>query len=194
MIEAGKVVYWGTLEWSADELRAACDIAERHHLHKPVVEQSEYNLLKRRKVNYEYRRVCQDMGVGLAVWSPLAGGILTGKYLAGIPLDSRAAAMAGMPHLGKTLTERRRVEIVARLKAIADDIGFSLAHLSIAWCTLHPNVSTLIMGASRPAQVAENIKALEVVGKLTDEVRSRVDDAIGDYSESWVGHSPWHYE
>ena len=194
MIEAGKVLYWGTSEWSADELRAAWDIAERHHLHKPVVEQPEYNLLKRRKVDREYRRVCEDAGIGLAVWSALAGGTLTGKYLDGIPADSRAAAMAGMPHLGRSLTEGRRIAIVAKLKAIADDIGCSLAHMSLAWCALHPDVSTLILGVSRPSQLLDNLKALEAVPRLTAEVRARIDEAVGDYSESWVGNSPWHYE
>ena len=194
MIEWGKAVYWGTSEWSAQEIRAACEIAERHHLHKPVVEQPEYNLLKRHKVDNEYPRLCQDTGVGLAVWSPLAGGVLTGKYLQGVPADSRAAAMAGQPHLGKSLVDQRRNDIVARLAAIAADLGCSLAHLSMAWCTLNPNVSTLIMGASRSSQVTDNIKALEVVPRLTAEVRERIDAAVGNYSESWVGNSPWHYE
>lgn len=194
MIEAGKVLYWGTSEWSAQEIQSACDIAERHHLHKPVVEQPEYNLLKRQRVEQEYRRLCKDTGVGLAVWSPLAGGILTGKYLGGIPEGSRGAATAGEASPGQSLVDQRRNTIVRDLKTVADDIGCSLTHLSMAWCTLNPNVSTLIMGASRPAQVAENVKALEVIPKLTSEVQTRIDAIIGDYNESWVADSPWHYD
>lgn len=194
MIERGQALYWGTSEWSAQEIQAAIDIAERHHLHKPIVEQPEYNLLNRRKVETEYPRLCRDAGIGLAVWSPLAGGVLSGKYVAGVPEGSRAAAMAGQPHLGKSLLDQQRNSIVAGLLPIAADLGVPLAQLALAWCTLNPNVSTLIIGASRVGQIADNVKALELVPRLTAEVRQQIDAVIGNYSESWVGNSPWHYE
>jgi voltage-dependent potassium channel beta subunit len=194
MIERGYVLYWGTSEWSAQEIQAALDIAERHHLHKPVVEQPEYNLLNRRRVDTEYRRICQDSGLGLAIWSPLAGGVLSGKYVAGVPAGSRAAAMAGAPHLGKSLVDRQRNEIVAKLQPIAGDLGVPLAQLAVAWCLLNSQVSTVILGASRPVQIIDNVKALEVLPKLTPEIRRAIGEAVGDYSQSWVGSSPWHYE
>ena len=195
MIERGQALYWGTSEWSARDIQSAIDIAERHHLHKPVVEQPEYNLLDRRKVETEYPRLCREAGIGLAVWSPLAGGVLTGKYIDGVPTDSRAAAMAaGMPQLVKSLVDRRRNRIVASLLPIAAELGVPLAQLALAWCTLNPDVSTMIIGASRLEQLQANIKALELVPRLTPEVRRVIDQAIGDYSESWVGNSPWHYE
>jgi len=194
MIERGQALYWGTSEWSAQEIRAAIDIAERHHLHKPVVEQPEYNLLNRRRVEREYPRLCRDAGIGLAVWSPLAGGVLSGKYVDGVPADSRAAAMAGNKDLGRSLVDRRRNGIVADLKPIADELGVPLAQLALAWCCLNPHVSTLVIGASRVSQLLENARALELVPRLTTEVRQRIDAAVGEYSESWVGSSPWHYE
>lgn len=189
MIAAGKVLYWGTSEWSADEIRAAWHIADRHHLHKPVVEQPEYSLLKRARVDREYRRLCADLGLGLAVWSPLAGGALTGKYLDGIPAHTRAAATAGIPDLGGSFADSRRLQIVARLKAIADDLGCPLAHMSLAWCAQHPDVSTLLLGVSRQEQLLDNLQALQVLPKLTPEVRQRIDAAVGDYSASWVGEA-----
>ena len=194
MIERGQALYWGTSEWSAQEIQAAIDVAERHHLHKPVVEQPEYNLLNRRKVETEYPRLCRESGIGLAVWSPLAGGILTGKYLGGVPADSRGAAMAGLADLGKTLVDRQRNEIVACLTPIAAELGVPLAQLALAWCALNPDVSTLVIGVSRRSQLEDNVKALELIPRLTPEVRRAIDAAVGDYSESWVGNSPWHYE
>ena len=195
MIERGQALYWGTSEWSAQEIQFALDIAERHHLHKPVVEQPEYNLLNRRKVQTEYPRLCREAGLGLAIWSPLAGGILTGKYLDATPADSRAAAMLGAAHgAGQTLVDRRRNEIVARLAPIASEFSVPLAQMALAWCMLNRDVSTVIIGASRPAQILENVKALELIPKLTPEVCRRIEESVGDYSESWVGSSPWHYQ
>jgi len=175
-------------------VREAIDIAERHHLHKPIVEQPEYNLLHRRRVQNEYPRLCQDAGVGLAVWSPLAGGVLTGKYIDGTPADSRAAAMASNPVLGKSLVDRNRNAIVTRLAAIASNLGVPLTHLALAWCLSNRFVSTAIIGASKPSQIIDNVKALEVIDKLTPDIKKNIEEAVGDYSESWVGHSPWHYE
>ncbi|SEJ88695.1 aldo/keto reductase [Paraburkholderia diazotrophica] len=194
MIERGYALYWGTSEWSAQEIQTAIGIAERHSLHKPVVEQPEYNLLNRRKVESEYPRVSRESGIGLAIWSPLAGGILSGKYVEGVAPGTRAAAMAGLPEMGKSLTDRRRNSIVAQLAPVAADLDVPLAQLALAWCARNPDVSTLIIEASTPQQIVDNVKALDLVPRLTPEVFRRIDNIIGDYSESWVGGSPWHYD
>jgi len=176
MVSAGKALYWGTSEWSADEIRAAWEVAERHHLHKPVVEQPQYNLLEREKVEREYARLYEDIGIGLTVWSPLASGLLTGKYLDGVPAQSRAS-LPGYEWLRGQLTNPRGNEKVRALKAISDELGCTLAQLSLAWCTKNPNVSTVITGASRVDQVLENMKALEVASLLDDSVMARIDQA-----------------
>ncbi len=175
MITQGKALYWGTSEWSADEIRAAYEIAERHHLHKPVVEQPEYNLFKRRKIEKEYARLYEDIGLGTTIWSPLASGLLTGKYLDGVPEDSRAK-LPGYEWLEKKLTDPDRNARVRELKGVADELGCSLAQLSIAWCAANPNVSTVITGASRVEQVHENMKALDVLEQLDDDVMARIDE------------------
>jgi voltage-dependent potassium channel beta subunit len=178
MVSAGKALYWGTSEWSADEIRAAWEIAERHHLHKPVMEQPQYNLLERHKVEREYARLYEDIGLGLTTWSPLASGLLTGKYLDGVPEDSRAA-LPGYEWLKPALTDPRATEQVRALKAVADDLGCTLAQLAIAWCAANPHVSTVITGASRVEQVQENMKALDVIALLDREVMARFDGAFG---------------
>ncbi len=175
MVSSGKALYWGTSEWSADEIRAAYDIADRHHLHKPVMEQPQYNVLWRDRVEKEYRRLYEDLGLGTTIWSPLASGLLTGKYLNGIPEGSRAT-LPGYEWLRGMLTDPDRNARVARLKAIADELGVSLTQLSLAWCVKNPNVSTVITGASSAAQVRENMTALDVVELLDDEVMRRIDE------------------
>jgi voltage-dependent potassium channel beta subunit len=177
MITAGKALYWGTSEWSADEIRAAWEIAERHHLHKPVVEQPQYNLLTRTRVEEEYARLYEDIGLGTTIWSPLASGLLTGKYAAGIPDDSRAA-LKGYGWLAERLTDAASQAKVEALRPIADELGCSLAQLSIAWCAANPHVSTVITGASRPSQVIENFAAIEVLAALTPDVLARIDAAV----------------
>lgn len=193
MIERGKALYWGTSEWSAPEIEAACAIAERHHLHKPVVEQPEYNLLNRRRVETEYHRVCSDRAIGLAVWSPLAGGVLSGKYLQGVPAESRATDPA-MPALQTLLLDRERNRIVGRLAEIAGREGVELAAVAIAWCLRHPQVSTVITGASKPAQLRANLRALELASQLPQAFYDELTAAVGSHSQSWVGSSPWHYQ
>jgi aryl-alcohol dehydrogenase-like predicted oxidoreductase len=177
IITAGKALYWGTSEWSADEIRAAIEIAERHHLHKPVTEQSQYNLLERRRVEREYARLIDDYGYGNTIWSPLASGLLTGKYREGIPEDSRAA-LAGYEWLQSRLTDGEAIERVERLRPIADELGCTMAQLALAWCTKNPAVSTVITGASRPSQVTENFEALHVIPLLTDEIKERMEAAV----------------
>jgi voltage-dependent potassium channel beta subunit len=172
-ISAGKAYYWGTSEWSADEIRAAWDIAEKHHLHKPVMEQPQYNLFARRRVEREYRRLYEDIGLGTTIWSPLASGLLTGKYAEGVPEDSRGA-LEGYEWLRDRLTDEQKNAAVLELKTIADELDCTLAQLAIAWCARNPNVSTVITGASRPEQVEENMKALDVLPRITDEVAERM--------------------
>jgi voltage-dependent potassium channel beta subunit len=177
IVSAGKALYWGTSEWTADEIRAAWHIADKHHLHKPVMEQPQYNLLTRDKVETEYARLYEDLGLGTTIWSPLASGLLTGKYQGGIPDDSRAA-LEGYGWLAPRLTDKRALAKVDALKPIAEEFGCSLAQLSIAWCAANPNVSTVITGASRASQVTENFAAIDVLPLLTPEVMTRIDAAV----------------
>jgi voltage-dependent potassium channel beta subunit len=177
-IERGKALYWGTSEWTADEIRAAWDVADRHGWHKPIVEQPQYNLLHRRRVEREYARLYEDIGLGTTIWSPLASGLLTGKYLDGVPEDSRAA-LQGYDWLKDMLTDEQKNAVVRELGGVADDLGCTLAQLAIAWCASNPNVSTVITGASRVEQVHENMAALDVLPKLDAEVRARIDAITG---------------
>ena len=177
IVSSGKALYWGTSEWTADEIRAAWEIAERHHLHKPVVEQPQYNLLNRDRVEKEYARLYTDIGLGTTTWSPLASGLLTGKYKDGIPADSRGA-LRGYEWLSKQILDRGARAKVERLRPIAAELGCSLAQMSLAWCASNPNVSSVITGASRPSQVVENFAAIDVLPLLTAEVLARIDEAV----------------
>jgi aryl-alcohol dehydrogenase-like predicted oxidoreductase len=177
IVTSGKALYWGTSEWAADEIRGAIEIAERHHLHKPVTEQSQYNLLSRRRVEREYARLFAEVGYGATTWSPLASGLLTGKYRDGIPEDSRGA-LEGYDWLAEELTNERALARVERLRPIAEELGCTMAQLAIAWCATNPNVSTVITGASRPSQVTENFAALDVIPRLDDELLARIDAAV----------------
>jgi voltage-dependent potassium channel beta subunit len=175
IVSSGKALYWGTSEWAADEIVAAIEIAERHHLFKPVVEQPQYNLLQRRRVEHEYARLIEDYGIGLTTFSPLVAGLLTGKYLEGIPEDSRGT-LAGFEWLRPNFEDSRSNEKVRALKAIADDLGCPLAQLAIAWCACNPKVSTVITGASRVEQLKENLRSLDVLERLDDEVMRRINE------------------
>ncbi|MGH9297671.1 MAG: potassium channel beta subunit family protein [Acidimicrobiales bacterium] len=174
IVSAGKALYWGTSEWSAVELTEAREIAERHHLRPPVMEQPEYNLLARDRVEVEYEPVLDKYGLGLTTWSPLASGQLTGKYLDGVPKGSRGA-LEGYEWLQPMLSDEGRNKKVRALKEVADSLGCSLAQLAIAWCAHNPHVSIVITGASRPEQVTENMAALEVLARLDDEVIEAID-------------------
>jgi voltage-dependent potassium channel beta subunit len=182
MIERGKALYWGTSEWSAADIVAAWQVAERHHLRKPVMEQPEYNLFHRRRVEVEYARLHDEIGLGLTTWSPLASGLLTGKYRGGVPADSRAA-IPRMKFLVERLTDPTRNEVVAKLEAFARELGCTTAQLAIAWCARNPRVSTVITGASRVEQVKENLKAADVVPLLTDDVMQRIDALVATHSD-----------
>ena len=174
MITQGKALYWGTSEWSADEIRTAYDIAERHHLHKPVMEQPQYHLFHRKRVEQEYARLYEDIGLGLTTWSPLASGLLTGKYRRGIPEGSRGA-LENMAFLRDGLTDPAKNAAVGQLEEIAADLGGTVAQLAIAWANRNPRVSTVILGASRIAQLQDNLKALTLAPRLTPEVLARID-------------------
>ena len=178
IIERGKALYWGTSEWNADEIRAAWDIADRRNLHKPVVEQPQYNLLHRKRVEQEYARLYEDIGLGLTTWSPLASGLLSGKYQKGIPPGSRGA-LESYAFLRDGLTDPAKNAIVGKVEAVAKDLGCTLAQLALAWCVRNPRVSTVITGATRVEQIHENMKALDVVPKLTPEVLTRIDGIVG---------------
>ena len=179
IITSGKALYWGTSEWSADQIMQAWQIAERHHLHKPQMEQPQYNLLVRDRVEKEYSRLYKEIGLGTTIFSPLASGLLTGKYNAGIPADSRGA-LPGYEWLHPRLTDPARLAKVRALEPVAADLGCPLAHLAIAWCLKNPNVSTVITGASRVSQVHENMKALALVPQLTPDVMARIDTVLGN--------------
>ena len=175
MITRGKALYWGTSEWSAADIRAAWDIADKHHLHKPVMEQPQYHLFHRKKVEQEYARLYEDIGLGLTTWSPLASGLLTGKYKAGVPEGSRGAR-EDMGFLLKSLTDVKKNQAVAQLETIAAELACSVAQLAIAWAAKNPRVSTVITGASKVGQLKSNLGAVDVLPKLTNEVMGRIDE------------------
>ena len=174
MIDRGKALYWGTSEWSADEIRAAWTIAERHHLHKPIVEQPQYHLFHRKRVEQEYKRLYEDIGLGLTTWSPLASGLLTGKYRNGVPPDSRGARQ-DMGFLVKGLTDVAKNAAVNQLEQIATELGCKLSQLAIAWAAQNPRVSSVITGASNLSQLQSNLDAVKVIAQLTPEVMVRIE-------------------
>ena len=178
IVESGRAIYWGVSEWSADEIRAAWNICDKYGWHKPTMEQPQYNLLHRQRVEVEFARLYEDIGLGTTTWSPLASGLLTGKYNNGIPEDSRGT-LKGYEWLQSSLTDQERLDKVRKLAPIARELGCSLAQFAIAWCAKNPNVSTVITGASRVEQVHENMKALDVLPKLTDDVMKQVDEIVG---------------
>ena len=175
IITQGKALYWGTSEWSAADIRAAWEIAERHHLHKPAMEQPQYHLFHRKRVEQDYARLYDEIGLGLTTWSPLASGLLSGKYRGGIPEGSRGS-LENMAFLRDGLTDAAKNAAVARLDPIAAELGGTLAQLAIAWATRNPRVSTVITGASRIGQLQENLGALAVAERLTPEVMVRIDE------------------
>ena len=178
IIERGKALYWGTSEWSAADILTAIGIAERHHLHKPVVEQPVYNLFERRRFDPEYDALYQDYGYGSTIFSPLACGLLTGKYKDGIPSDSRGA-LKGLEWLQEGLTDADRLAKVAALEPIAKQMGASLAQFSLAWCLQNPYVSTVMTGASRVEQVHENMRAIDFADSFTPDVMAEIDRIFG---------------
>lgn len=182
LIQQGKILYWGTSEWSAAEIMEAHMVARELRLIGPAVEQPEYNLFKRQKVEIDYYTIFKNIGMGTTIWSPLASGLLTGKYNDGIPEDSRLA-LEGFEWLKDKTISDDKLQRVRNLGTLAADLGTSLATLSIAWCISNPNVTTAILGATKETQLIENLKALDVVPKLTVEVKQSIDDIMGTKPE-----------
>jgi voltage-dependent potassium channel beta subunit len=174
LITQGKALYWGTSEWGASDIALAHAAAERHHLHKPVVEQPQYHLFHRRRVEQEYSRLYSECGTGLTTWSPLASGLLTGKYRSGIPEGSRGA-VENYAFLRDGLLDAKKNEAVGLLEPIAAEIGGTLAQLAIAWVAKNPRVSSVITGASRVEQLQANLGALALLDRLTPDVMQRID-------------------
>ncbi|MBL8521661.1 MAG: aldo/keto reductase [Betaproteobacteria bacterium] len=179
IVSSGKALYWGTSEWSAADIMGAWQIADKHHLHKPVVEQPEYNLFKRKRVEVEHARLYAEIGLGTTTWSPLASGLLTGKYAQGLPEGSRGS-LKNMAWMKDDLLNPARNAKVVQLGKIAADLGATTAQLAVAWCVRNPNVSTVITGATKLAQLQDNMKALEVSKKLDSDVLARIHAVIGD--------------
>lgn len=175
MVSQGKALYWGTSEWSADEIRVAWHIADKHHLHKPVMEQPQYNLVHRDRVEKEYARLYDDIGLGLTTWSPLASGILTGKYVDGIPEGSRAA-LKGYDFVKETASDQEVTAKVKKFVEVAKRLDVTPAQLALAWTASNPHVSTVITGASNVKQVEENMGALAALELLTPEVKAEVEE------------------
>lgn len=185
LIQQGKVFYWGTSEWSAQQLMEAHSVARQYNLIPPTMEQPEYNMFHRYRVEVEYGRLYDAIGLGTTIWSPLASGLLTGKYNQGFPADSRSN-LAGYEWLREFFESdegRQRIEKVRELATIADELGTSLARLAIAWCIKNPHVSTVITGASRVEQVVDNMQTLDVVPQLTDDVMEKIEAVLGNKPE-----------
>ena len=174
IIQQGKALYWGTSEWSASDIHAAWQIADRHGWHKPLMEQPQYHLFHRSRVEKDYARLYEDTGLGLTTWSPLASGLLTGKYRSGVPEGSRGA-MENMAFLREGLLDPAKNAAVMQLQPIAAELGATLAQLAIAWVAKNPRVSTVITGASKLSQLQGNLGALDLLDKLTPEVLARID-------------------
>ena len=177
LITQGKILYWGTSEWAADEIIEAHEFAEKNHLTPPTMEQPQYNLLDRKRFEVEYAPIFEKYKMGATIWSPLASGALTGKYLKGIPDGSRAS-LKGYEWLRETMVDsdrgQSRMKKVSELLPIAEELGTSLSKLAIAWCLLNKNVSSVILGASKVEQLEENLSAVDVVALLTDEVQAKL--------------------
>jgi voltage-dependent potassium channel beta subunit len=178
IITRGYALYWGTSEWSAEAISEAWDIADRHHLHKPAMEQPQYNLMSRDRVEREYSELYERTGLGLATWSPLASGLLSGKYIDGVPQGSRAL-LPGYEWLRQLLTDPDSNNRVRQLRQVAGDLGVTPSQLALAWCVANPYVSTVITGASRPEQVHENMGALDALAKLTPDVKGEIETIFG---------------
>ena len=188
LVRQGKVLYWGTSEWSADEIRAAYGLARQFNLEPPVMEQPQYNLFERDKIEREYSRLFEDEGLGTTIWSPLASGILTGKYNQGIPVGSRME-FPQLSFLKEKLESKEGISMIKKtekLAALADKLGISLVQLSLAWCLKNPDVSTVILGASNVDQLKENLKTLEFVDYLTSDVLDQIELIVDNSPEKWL--------
>lgn len=180
LIQQGKILYWGTSEWSAQQIMEAYGIARQYNLTPPTMEQPQYNMFHREKVEVEFARLYEEIGLGTTIWSPLASGLLSGKYQEGIPEDSRAN-VEGYDWLKRQLTSdegKQQIATVAELMDVADQLGTNVARLSLAWCMKNPNVSTVIIGASRQGQVIDNLKSLAVLKRLDEPWMEKIEEIL----------------
>lgn len=182
LVHQGKILYWGTSEWSAADIMRAHGLARELGLTPPQMEQPQYNMLHRDRVEEEYRPLYREIGLGTTIWSPLASGLLTGKYKKGIPPGSRGA-LEGYEWLREQVITPENIAKVNRLEPIAKDLDCTMAQLALAWCLKNPDVSTVITGATRPEQVVENMKALEVAPKLDKEIMQKIESVLGNKPE-----------
>jgi voltage-dependent potassium channel beta subunit len=182
LVQQGKVMYWGTSEWSAQQITAAHAIARQEHLTPPTMEQPQYNLLHRDKVEGEYRPLYENYGMGTTIWSPLASGLLTGKYINGIPTDSRLAlpGYEWLREMWQTEDGKLKIGKIRELAILAAELGVSLTHLSIAWSLKNPHVSTVILGASRLSQLEDNLQSIDVLPKLSNEVMASIEAIVNN--------------
>jgi voltage-dependent potassium channel beta subunit len=181
LVRQGKILYWGTSEWRAWQITAAFGVASEHHLVPPAVEQPQYNMFHRRRVEMELSSLCRDYGLGLTTWSPLYYGILTGKYNQGVPEGSRAA-LDSMGWIRDRITDER-IAIVRQLSQVAEDLHISTAQLAIGWLLRRKEVSSVITGATNIDQLHDNLAASEAVEKLTDPVLERIEKILGNYPD-----------
>ena len=179
LIQQGKILYWGTSEWNAQQITEAHLVAEKYNLIGPSMEQPQYNLFERSKLEKEYLPLFENYGMGTTVWSPLASGVLTGKYLKGIPKGSRME-IETLSWIKDKVWSPENQEKVQALHNLAGDLGVSLTNMSLAWCLKNPNVSSVILGATKPHQLEENLKSLEVLPKLTTEIMEKIDEVMGN--------------
>jgi voltage-dependent potassium channel beta subunit len=179
LIRQGKILYWGTSEWSAQEITEAFAIARREHLIPPTMEQPQYNMFHRYRFELEYKRLFEELGYGSTIWSPLASGVLSGKYNDGFPTDTRLG-IEGLEWLKERVLTKENINITQSLLAIANNLGVTLPQLAIAWCLKNRNVSTVILGGSKTTQLKENLAALDLVPKLTDDVLTSIEQLLGN--------------
>jgi len=178
LLQQGKIFYWGTSEWSAEDILKAHQFADNHNLIGPSMEQPQYNMFHRERVEEEYKPLYERYGMGTTIWSPLYSGILTGKYNNGIPHDDTRLTIKGMEWLKESNLREEKIEKVKKLTAIASEIDASMTDLALAWCLKSPYVSTVITGASKPEHVKENMKAVDVADKMTDEIMLRIEEIL----------------
>jgi len=179
LVQQGKILYWGTSQWSAAEIMEAHRVAQQYGLIGPVVEQPQYNMFERYKMEMDYQPVFRNVGLGTTIWSPLAAGFLTGKYLEGIPEGSRLG-ITGFEWLKDRWLQEGKITVLRKLVSLAQALGVSMSSLAIAWTIRNPNVTTAILGATRIEQLEENLKALDVLPLLTEDVMKDIDSILGN--------------
>jgi voltage-dependent potassium channel beta subunit len=180
LIQQGKILYWGTSEWSAQEIMEAHMVAKEYRLIGPTMEQPQYNMFHRDKVEVEYSQIYKTVGLGTTIWSPLASGVLTDKYLHGLPSEDTRLTMEGLEWLKERNLNEHRIKVVGELKKLADEMGTSVAKLAIAWCALNPNVSTVILGASKEHHLKETLSSLELLPKFDATLIERIENVLGN--------------